>query len=143
MTVHQQEPPSSYRRALETARALGHADGCLAADLESDLGFDLRADTAVDPAPPAVGTWCRGLDPERFAALVWGGSGGAAPAGVVLNAPLWYLQGFGEALARARSRPDRHAAAATPSGSCRPPAAGRDSGPPAWRVVPRPRSEPA
>ena len=111
MTVHQQEPPSSYRRALETARALGHADGCLAADLESDLGFDLRADTAVDPAPPAVGTWCRGLAPERFAALVWGGSGGAAPAGVVLNAPLWYLQGFGEALARARSRrPDRHVA---------------------------------
>ena len=135
MTVHQQESPS-YRRALETAHALGRADGCQEADLEADLAADL--------GPASVGPWCRGLDPERFAALVWGTTTrGAAPAGVVLNAPLWYAQGFGEALARARSRQSRHPAGAThPSGSCPPPARGRTPGPPAWNAVPRPRSEP-
>ncbi|SFT86590.1 hypothetical protein SAMN05660657_03573 [Geodermatophilus amargosae] len=139
MTVHQQESPSSYRRALETAHALGRADGCQAADLEADL----EADLAVDLGPASVGPWCRGLDPERFAALVWGTAGGAAPAGVVLNAPLWYAQGFGEALARTPSRQGRHPAASThPSGSCTPPARGRTPGPSARNAVPRPRSEP-
>ncbi len=134
MTVHPQESPSPYRRALETAHALGRADGCL----EADIALDPAVDPAVDPAPAPVGPWCHGLAPERFAALVWGTAGGAAPAGVVLNAPLWYAQGFGEALAQAGSRQDRHPAAVTrPAGAGRPP-----GGPPAWRAVPRPRSEP-
>jgi hypothetical protein len=137
VTVHQQESPSSYRRALETAHALGRADGCQVADLEADLEPDL-----ADLGPASVGPWCRGLDPERFAALVWGTAGGAAPAGVVLNAPLWYAQGFGEALARPRSRQGHHPAATQPSGSCPPPAGGRTPGTPAWKAVPRPRSEP-
>ena len=132
MTVHRQESPPSYLRALETAHALGRADGRLEAELIGD--------PVVDPGPVALGPRCRGLDPERFAALVWGAAGGAAPAGVVLNAPLWYAQGFREALAWAR--PDRHPAAADPSGPCRPPTTGRPPGPPTWRAVPRPRSEP-
>ena len=41
-------------------------------------------------------------------------------------------------MAQARSRQDRHPAAVTrPAGAGRPP-----GGPPAWRAVPRPRSEP-
>jgi hypothetical protein len=120
VTVHQQASPPSYRCALETARALGRADGRVEAELTVDPAVD-PGPAAVDPGPAAAGPWCRGLDPERFAALVWGAAAGAAPAGVVLNAPLWYAQGFREALALARS--DRHPAAAHP--------------------VPRPRSEPA
>lgn len=132
MTVHQQEPPSPYRFALETARALGRADG----RLEAELG--------VGPGPAPVGPWCRGLDPERFAALVWGTAGGDAPAGVVLNASLWYAQGFREAAAPAGTRQEDHPAVARhPSGSCPPPAGDGRSRAPAWRAVPRPRSEPA
>jgi hypothetical protein len=131
VTVHQQEPPSPYRCALETARALGRADG----RLEAELG--------VDPGPAPVGPWCRGLDPERFAALVWGTAGGNAPAGVVLNASTWYAQGFAEAAATARTRQDHQPAVAThPSGSCPQPARDGRSRAPAWRAVPRPRSEP-
>ena len=134
MTGDQQEQPPPYRRALEAARALGRADGRREADLLGDL--------PADPGPAAVAPWCRGLDPERFAALVWGTTDGPSPAGVVLNAPLWYALGFREALAVARSRQHRDPPVARPSGSCRPPVTGGPSRPPASHVVPRPRSEP-
>ncbi|SDD48130.1 hypothetical protein SAMN05660690_4320 [Geodermatophilus telluris] len=91
MSTHE-SGTSPHRRALEAALALGRADGRLAVDLEPD----------GEPAP--VGPWCHGLDPEGLARLVWGPDGGPAPAGVVLNAPLWYAQGFREALACARAR---------------------------------------
>lgn len=123
MTVDEQES-SPYRRALETARALGGADGRLAAQVEP----------AGEPA--AVGPWCRGLDPEHFAALVWGTAGGAAPAGVVLNAPLWYAEGYREALGRARGRQDHPVPA--PRAATAPDPAG-PAGPAAISGWPRPR----
>jgi hypothetical protein len=84
------EGASPYLRALHTAHALGRADGRLAADLG-----------AADLEPALPGPWCHGRDPEGLARLVWDGGPGAAPAGVVLNAPHWYAQGFREALGRA------------------------------------------
>jgi hypothetical protein len=85
------EPPSAYLRALEAAHALGRADGCLAVEVEPD------------GEPAEAGAWCHGLCPEDFARLVWDAGAGTAPAGVRLNAPLWYAVGFREALASARA----------------------------------------
>ncbi|MGY1694405.1 MULTISPECIES: hypothetical protein [unclassified Geodermatophilus] len=91
MTDHR--PSSPYLRALEHARALGRADGLLEA--------------AVGPAGETVpaGTCCHGRGPDGLARLVWDG-GGSAPAGVRLNAPAWYADGFRGALVEAgRDRP--------------------------------------
>jgi hypothetical protein len=89
VTTREHEPPDLLC-ALESARALGCADGRIAGDLEPD------------GEPVAVGPWCHGLDPDDFACLVWGA--GSAPAGVRLNAPLWYALGFREGLASARAQ---------------------------------------
>ena len=87
-----EEPSSPYLRALGTASELGRADGRLA------VGFE----PGGEPAP--LGSWCHGLAPEDLAQLVWDAGAGPAPAGLVLNAPLWYAQGFREALACARAQ---------------------------------------
>ncbi|MEX5716951.1 hypothetical protein [Geodermatophilus maliterrae] len=131
------ETSSPLLRALEAAHALGRADGRLAVEIEP----------AGDPAgePAAGGAWCHGLAPEDLARLVWdGGAGavttGAVPGGVVLNAPLWYAQGFREALACARAQQARGAVDGTrPAEHCRPAA----SSPPCalvCRALPAPRS---
>ena len=86
-----EEPSSPYLRALGTASELGRADGRLA------VGFE----PGGEPAP--LGSWCHGLAPEDLAHLVWDAGAGPAPAGLVLNAPLWYAQGFREVLACARA----------------------------------------
>jgi hypothetical protein len=99
LSTGEHERPSALARALEAARALGRADGRLAVEVEA------VADEAVaDDAPAAVGAWCHGLCPEDLAGLVWGAGAGPAPAGVRLNAPLWYAHGFREALAAARAQ---------------------------------------
>ncbi|PRY50150.1 hypothetical protein LY71_104187 [Geodermatophilus tzadiensis] len=127
MSTHE-NGTSPYRRALEAARALGRADGRLAVDVEPD-------------GEPVLGPWCHGLDPEGLAHLVWEADGGPAPAGVVLNAPLWYAQGFREALACARAQQaGRHLTGRRPDRTCRPPA-----GRPCARlcgVLPAPRRPP-
>ncbi|MGX5653412.1 hypothetical protein ACWKWC_01400 [Geodermatophilus nigrescens] len=132
MTTSEHVPSTPLLRALEAALALGRADGRLAAEIEP----------AGEPA--AVGPWCRGLDPERFAALVWDAAAGAAPAGVVLNAPRWYERGFREALARVRG-PQDHAVPAGPhdAEAAGPRAAGRPSRGSACRALPPRRSRPA
>jgi hypothetical protein len=91
VNTRQQEGPTPYLRALETAHALGRADGLLAVDLEP----------VEEPA--AMGSCCHGLEPEALAASVWGAGAGTPPAGVQLNAPLWYAAGFREAVASARA----------------------------------------
>ncbi len=128
MTGDQQESSSQYGRALEAARALGRADG----ELEAALGLALPE----DPGPAAVGAWCRGRDPEHFAALVWGTAGATAPAGVVRNAPLWYAQGFRESLSRARMRQDPRVPAPRPAPA---PGTAGPAAPPAVSAWPRPR----
>ncbi|WP_199522483.1 hypothetical protein [Geodermatophilus marinus] len=99
MDATEQAPPSPLRRALDAARELGRSDGRLAVEVEP----------VGEPAggPAGVGSWCHGLSPDDLARLVWGGGAGAAPAGVRLNAPLWYAHGFREALASARAERGR------------------------------------
>jgi hypothetical protein len=86
VTASEHRPPSALLRALETARALGRADGRIAFEVEPD------------GEPGALGSWCHGRGPDDFARLVWDDGAGTAPAGVRLNAPLWYALGFREAL---------------------------------------------
>jgi hypothetical protein len=101
VTTREHEPPSTYLHALEAAHALGRADGHLAVDIEPD------------GEPAAVGPYCHGLAADDFARLVWGAGSTTVPAGVRLNAPLWYGHGFREALASARAQqPGRGAAGA-------------------------------
>lgn len=92
MTTREHEPPSMLLRALEAARALGRADGRMAFEFEPD------------EEPAAVGSCCHGLGPEEFSRLVWDRGAETAPAGVRINAPLWYALGFREALASARAQ---------------------------------------
>jgi hypothetical protein len=92
VNTRQQEQPTPYLRALETAYALGRTDGLLAVHLEP----------VEEPA--AMGSWCHGLDPDDFAGHVWGAGAGTPPAGVRLNAPLWYAHGFHDAVASARAQ---------------------------------------
>ncbi|MBM7809045.1 hypothetical protein JOD57_004882 [Geodermatophilus bullaregiensis] len=126
MDTSAHESSSPFQRALEAARVLGRADGRLAAGLEP----------AGEPAP--VGPWCHGLGPEDLARLVWD-LGAAAPAGVVLNAPLWYAQGFRESLACARAQQHRRAVdGRPPAAHCRPPAANRPPCAPVCHALPAP-----
>jgi hypothetical protein len=85
----------TYRDLLEMARELGRADGQFAAAFES-------GGTAGVPAPR-----CLGRTPAEFAGLLWGRAG-TPPAGLEVNAPLWYASGFAEGLAASRPghRPD-------------------------------------
>jgi hypothetical protein len=92
VTTTQHELPSTYQRALEGAYALGRADGHFAVQIEPD------------GEPAAVGPYCHGLERDDFARLVWGAGATTVPAGVRLNAPLWYANGFREGLASARAQ---------------------------------------
>ena len=89
-TGHRHEPP--YRALLETAHALGRADGCSAA----------RFEPAGPVGPPSP--CCQGRDPEQFARHLWADRPGTPPSGLVVNAPLWYAAGFAEALTAERER---------------------------------------
>lgn len=125
MTARGHEPSSPFLLALEAAAVLGRADG--------------RTAAAFEPSgePAAVGPCCHGLDPEDLARLVWDAGAGTPPAGLRLNAPLWYAQGFREALADARSQ--RHhpgAAGPPPAESGRPPTAATSRSTPARRALP-------
>jgi hypothetical protein len=73
---------------------MGRVDGLLAADLEP-----------LDSAAPSS-TWCRGRDPADFARHLWHVPGAGPPAGLEINAPLWYAHGFQDALSEARADRD-------------------------------------
>ena len=89
------EPVPPYRDLLEAARLLGYSDGRWA----------LRAELVDPPGMPPPS--CGGRSPEEFARLLWGRRPGAPPSGLELNAPLWYADGFAEALVAERARADR------------------------------------
>jgi hypothetical protein len=98
------QPELPYPRLLGVAYELGRADGCLARDLQA---CDLRAwGEAQDDGRP--GDRCRGRAPQEFAALLWADRPGAPPAGLEVNAPLWYAAGFRAGLVQPPecSRPD-------------------------------------
>jgi hypothetical protein len=99
MTVHpwphrlwDLDPPTTYRMLLEAAYDLGRADGRFAAPFEGP-------DSAGLPSGRRLGR-----TPEELARQLWGSRAGTPPAGLELNAPLWYATGFSEALAEARAR---------------------------------------
>jgi hypothetical protein len=82
--------PPVYREALATAYRLGRTDGRFAA--------------ALDPEPPdVVRSSCRGREPVEFAAYLWGERPGPVPAGLEVNAGLWYLTGLTDGAAAARA----------------------------------------
>jgi hypothetical protein len=103
-------PPPSYADLLAAARSLGRADGCFAASFEPDDG--------ADPCTPV----CQGRDPDEFAAELWADQPGPPPSGLVVNAPLWYADGFTAGLADER----RRLAARRRDASARSPAATAD-----------------
>src|SRR4051812_23631047 len=84
--------PAAYGAVLQAAWSLGRADGLFAASFEP-------AD-----ATPRADTVCQGRSPEEFAAELWADQPGPAPSGLVLNAPLWYADGFAAGLADERAR---------------------------------------
>jgi hypothetical protein len=83
----------SYEDLLQAAYSCGWADGCFAAPLEPAAGRDDL------PTPVS-----RGRTPADFARSLWGHRAGRPPAGLDLNAPLWYARGFAEALDMAARR---------------------------------------
>ena len=84
----------SYPDLLRTAYAWGRVDGLLAADFEPLEGTD-----------PSSGC-CRGRAPAAFAHHLWKVADIRPPAGLDVNAPLWYARGFDEALAEVRADRD-------------------------------------
>src|SRR3954469_6862532 len=84
--------PGAYGAVLQAAWSLGRADGLFAAAFEPAV--------APRPAPDV----CQGRDAEEFAAELWGDQPGPPPSGLVLNAPLWYADGFVNGLADERRR---------------------------------------
>jgi hypothetical protein len=76
----------TYRQLLGIALELGRTDGRFAAAFEAPGSRD--GQTAR----------CLGRSPEEFARLLWGRPG-EPPAGLQVNAPLWYATGFSEGLA--------------------------------------------
>jgi hypothetical protein len=87
-------PPPSYPDLLCTAYAMGRADGLPAAELEPP-----------DSAAP-YSTCCRGRNPADFARHLWHVPGAGPPAGLEINAPLWYAHGFQIALSEVRADRD-------------------------------------
>ncbi|TFV81105.1 hypothetical protein E4P40_17160 [Blastococcus sp. CT_GayMR20] len=76
----------TYRQLLGIAHELGRADGRFAAAFEAP-------GTGDGPAAR-----CLGRSPGEFARLLWGRAD-EPPAGLAVNAPLWYATGFAEGLA--------------------------------------------
>jgi hypothetical protein len=76
----------TYRQLLEEAREIGRADGRFAAAFEPP-------GTGADRHPR-----CLGRAPAEFARLLWEDRPGTPPAGLEVNAPLWYATGFAEGL---------------------------------------------
>src|SRR3954447_2853312 len=93
-----------YRDLLDRAYTLGRADALFALDLEP-----------VDGPDPS-GRCCQGRDPAGFARHLWGTGAGRPPAGLEVNAPLCYAQGFREALAAAPAAAPAGVPAAAPAG---------------------------
>jgi len=85
-------PIPGYGDLLQAAWSLGRADGLFAAAFEPDI------------APRPATDVSQGRDPEEFAAELWGDQPGPPPSGLVLNAPLWYADGFVNGLADERRR---------------------------------------
>src|SRR4051812_49188390 len=81
-----------YEGLLQVAYSRGWTDGCFAAPFEPADRTDLAA--------PAS----RGRSSADFALSLWGHQAGQPPAGLDLSAPLWYAQGFGDALDAAARR---------------------------------------
>jgi hypothetical protein len=77
---------STYRDLLDVAYVRGWADGAFAAPFEPGDG--------TRPVSPV----CQGRTPADFARSLWTPRPGEPPAGLELNAPLWYAHGFGAAL---------------------------------------------
>jgi hypothetical protein len=75
-----------YGDLLQAAYTRGWTDGCFAAPLEPT--------GRTDSSEPVS----QGLGPADFARSLWGRQAGTPPAGLVLNAPLWYARGFADAL---------------------------------------------
>ena len=75
-----------YGDLLQAAYSRGWTDGCFAAPLEP-------TDRVDSPEPTS-----QGLDTTDFARSLWGCQAGEPPAGLDLNAPLWYARGFADAL---------------------------------------------
>ena len=93
---------ASYPELLRAAYAMGRVDGLLAADFEP-----------LEGAGPSS-AYCRGRDPAALARHLWNVPSGDPPAGLVVNAPLWYAHGFEEALAEVRADRDGSLAQRTP-----------------------------
>ena len=81
-----------YGDLLQAAYSRGWTDGCFAAPFEPADRADL-----ADPVS-------RGRSPADFALSLWGHQEGQPPAGLALNAPLWYARGVAEALEVAARR---------------------------------------
>ena len=79
----------AYSAVLEEAYRLGRADGRLAAAFDDGL---------PDPSSPT----CRGRTAAELAAHLWADLPGDPPAGVEVNAPLWYLAGLTDGMREAR-----------------------------------------
>jgi uncharacterized protein len=76
----------TYRHLLEKAQEIGRADGRFAAAFEPP-GSD------ADRGPRSFGR-----TPAQLARLLWEDRPGTPPAGLEVNAPLWYAAGFTEGL---------------------------------------------
>jgi hypothetical protein len=98
-------PTASYPDLLRTAYAMGHIDGLLAADFEPPEGAGPSSE------------YCRGRDPADFARHLWDVPRIGPPAGLEVNAPLWYARGFEEGLAERRPTAWRGAVPAGRTGS--------------------------
>jgi hypothetical protein len=79
---------TSYRQLLTEVLEIGRDDGRLAAAFESSAA--------------GLSDRCLGRTPAEFARLLWGDRPGL-PAGLEVNAPLWYAAGYAEGLAEAAS----------------------------------------
>jgi hypothetical protein len=86
-----------FQRLLEEALELGRLDGRFAAAFEPAGWLPPIAEAG------GAGGRCLGRTPPEFAELLWGDRSGEPPAGLVLNAPIWYAAGFAEGLAARRT----------------------------------------
>jgi hypothetical protein len=84
----------TYQQLLEEALELGRLDGRFAAAFEPTV--PLAESAGADGR-------CLGRTHTGFAELLWEGRPGEPPAGLALNAPLWYATGFAEGLATRRA----------------------------------------